>query len=82
MAVRRLTTTLSRNYYTPVEKPITSLALNSIVELTSQALSYGAVEWTIPNEASVLLGAFALRCGMEVAGLCFQVSYPKIEFDK
>lgn len=51
-------------YLTPIEKPVTSLAINSIVELSSEMLNYSTIEFGLAPEISIFLGAFVFRFGI------------------
>lgn len=57
----RLTRASRYGYLTPVDKPITSLALNSIIELSEEALTYCHTELSFNSELSVMVGAFGFR---------------------
>lgn len=61
------------NYLTPVEKPVTSLAVSSMIELSSEAMQFGYLEMLLVPEVSVMLGAFAFRLALEALGSFFQV---------
>jgi hypothetical protein len=52
---------------------VTSLALNSIVEASAEMMQFCFSEFAFPQEASIVIGAFAFRVGLEVGGLFFQV---------
>ena len=61
------------NYLTPVEKPVTSLAVSSMMEFSSEIMQYGYLEMMLVPEVSVILGAITFRLGLEALGSFFQV---------
>ena len=61
------------NYLTPVEKPVTSLAVSSIVEFSSEIMQFGYLEMMLVPEVSVMVGALTFRLGLEVLASFFQV---------
>ena len=63
------------HYLTPVDKPITSLAVNSMIELSAHTLQYLSLESGLPSELSVLLGSFAFRMTIEFLGYFFKVGF-------
>ena len=61
------------NYLTLVEKPVTSLAVSSIVEFSSEIMQFGYLEMMLVPEVSVMVGALTFRLGLEVLASFFQV---------